>query len=495
MVNMLRGLFVASLAASVVHAQSYSGCHTHGSVEYCYGTDGEETPITTHAQATATSVSATTTSSAQSSAVTGCHNHGDDVYCINGEGNEVQVSLTATPTGELPAQYTGCHSHGGSQYCMDADGNDVQILEEGESGDESDSTSESSSSSSGEQNCHFHAGVEHCVGAGESEGSSEQSCGVQSRDYDMPLRIGTLFVILVTSALGVFLPMLLVKLPFPTINTMASTVIKQFGTGVILSTAFVHLYTHANLMFTNECLGELDYEATTSAVVMAGIFLSFLTEYIGHRFVAARASKSTPECCEDSPSNNVSATPKENTAQRTMQLAQLSHSHGTDGTSPNTKLSVLVMEAGVIFHSILIGLTLVVAGDSFYKTLLVVIVFHQFFEGLALGARIAMLPGRIFPSKAVMAGTFALITPIGMAIGMGVLHSFNGNERSTLIALGTLDALSAGILVWVGVVDMWARDWVMEGGELLDAPLVRVLVGGVSLIAGMVLMGVLGKWA
>ena len=44
---------------------------------------------------------------------------------------------------------------------MDADGNDVQILEEGETGDESDSTSESSSSSSGEQNCHFHAGVEY----------------------------------------------------------------------------------------------------------------------------------------------------------------------------------------------------------------------------------------------------------------------------------------------------------------------------------------------
>ncbi|KNG87087.1 putative ZIP Zinc transporter [Aspergillus nomiae NRRL 13137] len=450
---------------------SYSGCHTHGSVEYCYGADGEETPITTHAQATATSVSATATSSAQSSAVTGCHNHGDDVYCINGEGNEVQVSLTATPTGELPAQYTGCHSHGSSQYCLDADGNDVQILEEGETGGESDSSSESSSESSGELNCHFHAGVEHCVGAGESEGSSEKSCGVQSRDYDMPLRIGTLFVVLVTSALGVFLPMLLVKLPFPTINTMASTVIKQFGTGVILSTAFVHLYTHANLMFTNECLGELDYEATTSAVVMAGIFLSFLTEFIGHRFIAARGHKSASECCEDTPSNNESANPKENTAPRTMQLTQLSHSHGGDGA--NTKLRGRLLLQNL-------------AGGHCVPPVL---------RGLALGARIAMLPGRIFPSKAVMAGTFALITPIGMAIGMGVLHSFNGNARSTLIALGTLDALSAGILVWVGVVDMWARDWVIEGGELLDAPLPRVLVGGVSLIAGMVLMGVLGKWA
>jgi zinc transporter 1/2/3 len=153
------------------------------------------------------------------------------------------------------------------------------------------------------------------------------------------------------------------------------------------------------------------------------------------------------------------------------------------------------MEAGILFHSILIGLTLVVAGDSFYKTLLVVIVFHQFFEGLALGARIAMVPGAIFPSKAIMAAVFALITPIGMAIGLGVLHSFNGNERSTLIALGTLDALSAGILVWVGVVDMWARDWVIEGGEMLNAPLHRILTGGLAFVIGLVLMGLLGKWA
>jgi zinc transporter 1/2/3 len=94
-----------------------------------------------------------------------------------------------------------------------------------------------------------------------------------------------------------------------------------------------------------------------------------------------------------------------------------------------------------------------------------------------------------------MAAAFALITPIGMAIGLGVLHSFNGNEKSTLIALGTLDALSAGILAWVGVVDMWARDWVIEGGEMLNAPLGRVLIGGLSLVTGLILMGVLGKWA
>ena len=368
----------------------------------------------------------------------------------------------------------------------------------------------------------------HCVGPGESEsegesgGSSKSSCGIQGRGYDVPLRIGTLFVVLVTSSIGVSLPMLLTLLPFPSLNTWVSTVVKQFGTGVIISTAFIHvglpfppqrsltlsadkvigaddrqLYTHANLMFTNDCLGELAFEATTSSIVMAGIFISFLTEYIGHRVILARAPRlpagdSTPESGTHSPKES----PTHQQSQ-TATLAALGHNHGApmDPTRPNSKLSVLVMEAGVIFHSVLIGVTLVVAGDSFYKTLLVVIIFHQFFEGMALGARIALLPGKVFPNKALMAAAFALITPIGMAIGLGVLHSFNGNERSTLVALGTLDALSAGILVWVGVVDMWARDWVLDGGELLDAPLGRVATGGISLVAGMALMGLLGKWA
>ncbi|KAJ5437892.1 uncharacterized protein N7458_008890 [Penicillium daleae] len=444
---------------------------------------------------------ATSTADATASSITGCHTHGSDIFCSNIEGHEVLVSVAATPMSGTPAQYTGCHSHGNASYCIDEDGNDVLVQvqdnDDEESHDHDHAQEESEESESGgKADCHFHAGVEHCVSAGESKHSSHQSCGIQTRDYNVPLRIGTLFVVLVTSAIGVFAPILLSKLPFAAINCVVSTVIKQFGTGIIIATAFVHLYTHASLMFTNECLGELDYEATTSAVVMAGIFLAFLFEYIGHRFTTAKARRAVMSPSEHS-SSQEPARKDDVPSHQQSTLAHLGHTHGSplDPTGPTTKFSVLVMEAGILFHSILIGLTLVVAGDSFYKTLLVVIVFHQFFEGLALGARIAMVPGAIFPSKAIMAAVFALITPIGMAIGLGVLHSFNGNERSTLIALGTLDALSAGILVWVGVVDMWARDWVIEGGEMLNAPLHRVLTGGLAFVIGLVLMGLLGKWA
>lgn len=187
-----------------------------------------------------------------------------------------------------------------------------------------------------------------------------------------------------------------------------------------------------------------------------------------------------------------------------------------------------------------IGLTLVVSGDSFFLTLFVVILFHQIFEGIALGTRIATigsqadaaavvgptetpegansdgdktaqqaessstssigaLAGLSMKKKLILASMFAFITPIGMAIGIGVLDQFNGSDKSTLIAIGTLDALSAGILVWVGVVEMWAGDW-MTGAhghpaELADADWITVSLAGFGLVAGLVLMSLLGKWA
>ena len=92
-----------------------------------------------------------------------------------------------------------------------------------------------------------------------------------------------------------------------------------------------------------------------------------------------------------------------------------------------------------------------------------------------------------------MAGAFAVVTPIGMAIGIGVLEHFNGNDKSTLVALGTLNALSAGILVWVGVVEMWAKDWMY--GPLAHSNVTKTASGLFSLVLGMVVMSLLGKWA
>jgi solute carrier family 39 (zinc transporter), member 1/2/3 len=77
-------------------------------------------------------------------------------------------------------------------------------------------------------------------------------------------------------------------------------------------------------MFTNECIGDLGYEGTTSAVVMAGIFLSFVVEYIGQRIV----------------SNKIRSE------------AALTRKERSQALLSSEVVNILVMEAGIIFHSL-----------------------------------------------------------------------------------------------------------------------------------------------
>lgn len=87
----------------------------------------------------------------------------------------------------------------------------------------------------------------HCTGgSGHGETSEAESgpgssaCQPRRRDYDVGLRVGLLFVILATGALGVFGPILLHKM-MPSKLNVVLIVLKQFGTGIIISTAFVHV--------------------------------------------------------------------------------------------------------------------------------------------------------------------------------------------------------------------------------------------------------------
>ncbi|KAF5682080.1 zinc transporter [Fusarium denticulatum] len=484
-----------------------------------------------HIAPRATQAPSTTAASPEITAITGCHLHASELYCFAGE-TEYLVDVKVTATTDIPSQYTDCHSHGSDMFCVDSDGGDVSVQAEGAESEEDHATEgedhdhdhdHGGASSTGtaaaagntkeaeNEHCHFHAGVDDSESSESESGSSSSACQPRRRDYDVGLRVGLLFVILATGALGVFGPILLHKM-MPSKLNIVLIVLKQFGTGIIISTALVHLYTHAFLMFGNQCIGELGYEATTSALVMAGIFLSFLVEYIGNRIVLAKTKAS----------------------------ASLSDAEKKSAWLSTEVVSVLVMEMGILFHSLLIGLTLVVAGDEYFLTLFVVILFHQMFEGIALGSRIATIGtsndshappvarvsqdtssaqdsdkapastetipneesapvGLTMKKKLGLASLFAFITPIGMAIGIGVLQQFNGNDKSTLIAIGTLDAVSAGILMWVGLVEMWAADW-MSGGhghkaELADANLLTTVLAGTGLVAGLVVMSLLGKWA
>lgn len=75
----------------------------------------------------------------------------------------------------------------------------------------------------------------------ELETGSTISCEKVDRDYRIGLRVGLLFVMLATGSIAVFGPILARKLANLSLDGIAFTIIKQFGTGVIISTAFVHV--------------------------------------------------------------------------------------------------------------------------------------------------------------------------------------------------------------------------------------------------------------
>ncbi|KAJ7583634.1 Zinc/iron permease [Mycena floridula] len=58
-------------------------------------------------------------------------------------------------------------------------------------------------------------------------------------------------------------------------------------------------------------------------------------------------------------------------------------------------VGILVLQLGIMIHSLVIGLTLALTTGSDFTSLVTAIIFHQLFEGLSLGIRIAALP----PSK------------------------------------------------------------------------------------------------
>lgn len=69
----------------------------------------------------------------------------------------------------------------------------------------------------------------------------DMGCAAPNHDYNVPLRIGLLFVILVTSALGVFAPILTSRFTSVSMDSTLIVAMRQFGTGVVISTAIVHV--------------------------------------------------------------------------------------------------------------------------------------------------------------------------------------------------------------------------------------------------------------
>ncbi|CCE62738.1 hypothetical protein TPHA_0D00970 [Tetrapisispora phaffii CBS 4417] len=361
-------------------------------------------------------------------------------------------------------------------------------------------------------------------------------CDIES-DYDGQsdnLRILAVFMVLISSGLGSFFPILSSKYSVIRLPNWCFFIAKFFGSGVITATAFIHLLEPATDELGNDCLGGTFAEYPWAfGICLMSLFTLFLVEIVTHHLMEKNVAGVTPNKVvhmhdEISSSDegfdkvdDVNELEVTNTQLTTASEDRIdfnpiiganhySHAeHHQDIEQMNSALeetgkesyssqivSLLILEFGVIFHSIFVGLSLAVSGDEF-KTLFVVIIFHQMFEGLGLGSRIAEQNWGVRNTYTpwLLALGFTVATPIAIAIGIGVRYSYFPGSRNALISSGIFDSLSAGILIYTGLVELMAHEFLFSKQFQGENGFKKMLLAYVCMCCGCALMALIGKWA
>jgi zinc transporter 1/2/3 len=118
------------------------------------------------------------------------------------------------------------------------------------------------------------------------------------------------------------------------------------------------------------------------------------------------------------------------------------------------------------------------------------------FEGLGIGSRLAFLklPRRHAAIPLIAAVLYGLMTPLGIAAGLGVRTTYNPGSARASIVSGVLDATSAGILIYTGLVELLAHEFIFSR-EMREASDGRALYAVGCMALGCGVMALLGKWA
>lgn len=336
-------------------------------------------------------------------------------------------------------------------------------------------------------------------------------------------RISSVFVVLVASSFGALFPLLSSRYSFVRLPGWCFFIAKFFGSGVIVATAFIHLLQPANEALSDDCLGDgWQVYPYAYAICLVTLFIIFFFELLAFRFVDKKLEngnghshshfgdtsayvkdgKNPSETASDEEvkvANEVNPYPKHfaHANEHIDDDANASASDFDDVEGFYGKLlAIFVLEFGIIFHSVFVGLSLATADDEF-KTLYPVIVFHQLFEGLGLGTRIAATP---WPKEKrwtpwLLAIAYGLCTPIAIAIGLGVRKSYSENSHTALIVNGVFDSISAGILLYTGLVELMAHEFLFTDDFKGDAGFKRMLWAYGIMCVGAGLMALLGRWA
>ncbi|CDY46195.1 BnaA01g23170D [Brassica napus] len=301
------------------------------------------------------------------------------------------------------------------------------------------------------------------------------------------LKLVAIASILLAGAAGVAIPLIGRNRRFLQTDSSLFVTAKAFAAGVILATGFVHMLAGGTEALNNPCLPEFPWSKFPfpGFFAMVAALITLLVDFMGTQYYERKQER------EDSGGIHIVGIH--------AHAAHHTHSHPQGhgsclelGSGARHVVVSQVLELGIVSHSIIIGISLGVSqSPCTIRPLIAALSFHQFFEGFALGGCISQAQFRN-KSATIMACFFALTTPIGIGIGTAVASSFNSHSVGALVTEGILDSLSAGILVYMALVDLIAADFL---SKRMSCNFRLQIVSYMMLFLGAGLMSSLAIWA
>lgn len=252
--------------------------------------------------------------------------------------------------------------------------------------------------------------------------------------------------------------------------------VKAFASGVVIVTGYVHVLGDAIPLLSDPCLGLSTTYPWALVFASFSSMLAFSFEWSLSQLFRRRIHHTGSASEVTELGLGTDELDEKEKVTRRMEYAVIS----------------TTFEAGVIFHSIFIGVTIGISSSAdTVRSLMVALMFHQMCEGLALG--VTFVKAEYSKLKYCMLGVvFLIITPLGIGIGMAVGSSYSSESRTALGFEGGFDSLSAGILIYNGLVDLIVPTF--SQAEMPSHPWLRAL-GFASMFIGGAVMSLIAKWA
>lgn len=318
------------------------------------------------------------------------------------------------------------------------------------------------------------------------------------------LKLISLIVIFVTSVVGISSPVMLARLFHgkPAYDK-AILIIKCFAAGVILSTSLVHVLPDAF-----DALADCQVSSRhpwkdfpfSGLITLIGVLTALLVDLTATSHVDSYShghghGKSNNQYKPIGASEEMVASRKKS-AESGVELGGIGEGKTAEEVvKMKQRLVSQVLEIGIIFHSVIIGLTMGMSQNQCtIRPLVAALAFHQIFEGMGLGGCIAQA-GFSFGTTAYMCFMFSVTTPMGIVLGMIIfsLTGYDDSNPNALILEGLLGSLSSGILIYMGLVDLIALDFFHN--KLMSSEPWLKKASFVALVLGSTSMSILALWA